>query len=244
MTHPSIDKHIKRIQSQLNRLNVRASKEQIRAIYQQLVADFANPTDEERAAVVEKLSLQSESSELVTVEVNADELEAIAPGTEEKILTQETTATNPEPETENPVLTAANNSSSLTTQASSGIALQPSEKQNLIAQQAAALSVNLNSSELQTVAAAVADNYTSFEEACQRIQSIIVTVLEQRHLRAAGVLNDTLLTIVNKASGDFQDLNQKASQGFNLISEHLGQTNTDFKSQAAAIEESLRAFLL
>lgn len=244
MTHPSIDKHVKRIQSQLSRLGIRASKEQIRVIYQQIVSDFANPTEEERAIVVEKLSLQSESTELVTVEapVIADELETVAPS-EENTLAQKEALINPEPE-QTTALTGSDNSSLSFTPQSSSFALQPSEKQSLIAQQAAALSVALNPSELQTVAAGVADNYTSFEEAVGRIQMIILTVLEQRHLKASETLNDTLLTIVNKASGDFQDLNQKASQGFNLIAQHLGQTNTDFKSQAASIEESLRAFLL
>ena len=78
MTHPSIDKHVKRIQSQLSRLGVRVTKDQVREVYKEVVGDFSNPTDEERAIVVEKLSSsepqdQETSSELATVgpELNA-----------------------------------------------------------------------------------------------------------------------------------------------------------------------------
>ncbi|HEY9672224.1 MAG TPA: hypothetical protein V6D11_12320 [Waterburya sp.] len=238
MTHPSIDKHIKRIQSQLTRLGVRLSKDQIREVYREVVGDFANPTDEERALVVEKLSQVQEVSELATVEAPAiavadDKPQAIAPVADEC-----SSAGRVEAE---PLPT---HDGSSTSTAETGIILQSPEKQALIVQQASALNVQLDANELQVVTANVADTYSNFEEACRRIKEVLLAVLNQRHDRATGVLNDTLLTIINTASHDFQDLSQKASTGFNLIAEQLGGMNTDFKSRTDQIEASLKQFLL
>jgi hypothetical protein len=52
------------------------------------------------------------------------------------------------------------------------------DKRSLIHQQASALNVELSTSDLTTIAGHIADNYASFEEAVQRIKSIILMVLD------------------------------------------------------------------
>jgi len=90
----------------------------------------------------------------------------------------------------------------------------------------------------------IADNYTSFEEACNRIKAVILLVLDQRFERASDALNDTLLTIVDRAAGNFQSLNGRASQGFTAIAHELNRMNTDFKSSTSKLEDNLKQFLI
>jgi len=265
----TIDKNVnagsKRIQSAVKKKEgISLYLPDVRAIYETVVADWEKPTQEEIEMVTQKSLLafrQAEGTAIIpqpevreiTKESNPDiweklepEQNAIAPDqseTDKESLApiaqvSEEVQSSPEPTNVND---KEPEGGLVTTQ---GYALADTDKHSLIQKQVAALSVNLNTTELTAVAGQVADNYTSFEDACQRVKSIILMVLNQRHERATDVLNDTLLTIVNHVAGDFQSLNSQASQGFNLIAEGLKQGNTDFKSQSTELESALKQYLL
>jgi hypothetical protein len=231
----------------------------VRAIYEVVVKNWEKPTQEEIEMVTEKALAafhQSEETAIIpqtevidiTKENNPDVWEALEP--EEDVIAPNSTESDtetlaPVEQTDSLESINTNEDESVGGLATTkGYSLADTNKHSLIQKQVAALSVNLSTSELTTVAGQIADNYTSFEEACQRIKSIILMVLNQRHERATDVLNDTLLTIVNHVAGDFQSLNSQASQGFNLIAEGLKQGNTDFKSKSEELESSLKQYLL
>jgi hypothetical protein len=265
----TIDKNVnagsKRIQSAVKKKEgISLYLPDVRAIYETVVADWEKPTQEEIEMVTEKSLAafrQTEETAIIpqpevmeiTKESNLDVWEILEP--EENAIAPDQTELDTEslapveqvleeiqPSSESTNIKEGEPEGGLVT--TQGYALADTDKHSLIQKQVAALSVNLNTSELTAVAGHVADNYTSFEEACQRIKSIILMVLNQRHERATDVLNDTLLTIVNHVAGDFQSLNSQASQGFNLIAEGLKQGNTDFKSQSAELESALKQYLL
>lgn len=254
----------KRIQSRAKRKGIAVTLPTVREVYQAVVKDLENPTNEEMDIVLDKcLAASIEGEEIaiipqpevmeITREDNPDIWEKLEP--EESTITSDQT----EPDTESlapveytsselqpsPESTNINESEPegglVTTQ---GYALADTDKKSLIQQQASTLSVELSTSELTVVAGQIADNYTNFEEACQRVKSIILMVLDQRFERASDVLDDTLLTIVNRASGNFQSLNGRASQGFAAIAQELKRVDTDFKSQSSELESSLKQYLL
>jgi hypothetical protein len=255
---------VKRIQTRASRKNIKVSLQQVRDAYQAVVSDLENPTEEEMNLVLSQLESSSqEVGELVPIPESA-----ITEITEEshldiwEILQPEDNAIasdHTEPESENPPTVAPTSSEieplvesthlepdepeGALTQ-TNGFVLPDIDKHSLIHRQASALNVELSTSELTTIAGQIADNYTSFEEAVQRIKSIILMVLDQRFERASDVLDDTLLTIVNRASGNFQSLNGRASQGFSLIAQELKRVDSDFKSQSSELERSLKQYLL
>jgi hypothetical protein len=236
----------------------------VRAVYEQVVADWVNPTKEEIEIVTEKsLTAFREAEETaiipqpevmeITKENNPDiwekleqEENAITPDQSEPDkaslapVEQISSGLQPSPEPTN-INEDEPEGRLVTTQ---GYALADTDKKSLIQQQASTLSVELSTSELTTVVGNIADNYASFEDAVQRVKSIILMVLDQRFERASDVLDDTLLTIVNRASGNFQSLNGRASQGFAAIAQELKRVDTDFKSQSSELESSLKQYLL
>jgi hypothetical protein len=129
-------------------------------------------------------------------------------------------------------------------QAPKGIILQASEKQALITQQAFALSIALDPSELKTVASSIADEYQTFEDAVKEVTALIKTILHQRHLKASNTLREALQDIVGTAQGDMASLSQQASLGFATLATGLQEANTDFKSRTESIKATLSQFLL
>ena len=255
---------VKRLQTRASRKGIKVSLQCVRDAYQTVVTDLDNPSEEEMNIVLSKLELSTqEISEALTIhdsvatdistDSNADIWELLQP--------EDTTIApdqqEPETETLSKVVQECSDVQPLTeeTQANyveperaltttSGFALPELDKRSLIQQQASALSVELDTSELTTIAGQIANNYNSFEDACRRIQSVILMVLDQRFERASGVLDDTLLTILNRASSNFQSLNGRASQGFTAIANELKRVETDFKSKSSALEQNLKQFLL
>jgi hypothetical protein len=263
---------VKRLQTRASRKGIRVSMQQVRDAYQSVVTDLENPTDEEMEAVLTKLESSSEEgSELVpipqpeiieiTPESNPDLWEILQPPSEPEESAIAVDQAEPETETSNKVVQIPSEES-LEVQPNEEVTysdrsepqraltktdsftLQEPEKRSLIQQQASSLSVELDTAELTTVASNIADNYSSFEDACRNIQSIILMVLDQRFERASGVLDDTLLTILNRASGNFQALNGRASQGFTAIANELQRVDSDFKSQSTKLESNLKQYLL
>jgi hypothetical protein len=256
--------YVKRLQTRASRKGIKVSLQQVRDIYQTVVSDLENPTEEEMNLVLSKLeSSTQEVSEALTIpepaiteiteESHPDVWEIIAP--EDNVIASD----QAEPETESlskvvqeslevqPLvgetqLDRIEPERALTT--TGNFALQEEDKHSLIHRQASALNVELDTTELTTIAGHIADNYTSFEDACNRIKSIILMVLDQRFERASGVLDATLLTILNRASGNFQSLNERASQGFTAIAQELKRVDTDFKSRSSELESSLKQYLL
>jgi hypothetical protein len=129
-------------------------------------------------------------------------------------------------------------------QAPKGILLQASQKQALITQQASALSIALDPSELKTVASSIADEYQTFEDAVKEVTALIKTILHQRHLKASNTLREALQDIVGTAQGDMASLSQQASLGFATLATGLQEANTDFKSRTESIKATLSQFLL
>ena len=255
---------VKRLQTRASRKGIKVSLQCVRDAYQTVVTDLENPTEEEMNIVLSRLESSTEEvSELIlipepaitkiTEESHPDIWEVLQPP-DNAIATD---LAEPVTETPNTVVQKCSDVQPLTeeTQANyveperaltttSGFALPELDKRSLIQQQASALSVELDTSELTTIAGQIANNYNSFEDACRRIQSVILMVLDQRFERASGVLDDTLLTILNRASGNFQSLNGRASQGFTAIAQELNRVNTDFKSKSSALEQNLKQYLL
>ena len=236
----------------------------VRAVYEQVVKDWVNPTKEEIEMVTEKSLVafrQAEETAIIpqsevveiTQESHPDVWEILTPegnaiASDQEDQEEEALTTANQASSEMEPIEEVNNSSQdesegALTKAGS-FALQETEKRSLIHQQASALNVQLDTSQLTTVAGHLADNYTSFEDACQQIKSVILMVLDQRFERASDVLDDTLLTIVNRAAGNFQSLNGRASQGFTALAQELNRVNTDFKSQSAGVVSDLKKYLL
>ena len=254
----------KRLQTRASRKGIKVSMQQVRDVYQSVVNDLENPTTEEMDLVLAKLEssfqevgeslaipepvitnitndshpdiweiLQPEENALASdhTELESENLPTVTPTSSE--IEPLVEPTNLEPDELEGALTQTN-----------GFALPDIDKHSLIHRQASALNVELSTSELTTIAGQIADNYASFEDAVQRIKSIILMVLDQRFERASDVLDDTLLTIVNRASGNFQSLNGRASQGFSLIAQQLKRVDSDFKSKSSNLEVSLKQYLL
>jgi len=256
---------IKRLQTRASRKGIKVSMQQVREVYQTVVKDLENPSDEEMDLVLAKLeeAPATEEGELVatshldtleiTEESHPDIWEILQPPdnaissdhTEpesENLPTVAPTSSEIEPLVESTHLEPDEPEAALTQ--TNGFTLPDIDKRSLIHQQASALNVELSTSDLTTIAGHIADNYASFEEAVQRIKSIILMVLDQRFERASDVLDDTLLTIINRASSNFQSLNGRASQGFSLIAQELKRVDSDFKSKSSKLETSLRQYLL
>ncbi|MBW4549180.1 MAG: hypothetical protein KME25_32965 [Symplocastrum torsivum CPER-KK1] len=255
---------VKRLQTRASRKGIKVSLQQVRDIYQAVVTDLESPTEEEMKIVLSKLELSTQNvCELVAIpepaiteiteESNADVWELVQPE-------ENTIALDPAEPAEESLAIGVQESSEVlpneevtyldrsepqrALEKTGGLTLQETDKRSLIQQQASSLSVELDTAELTTVAGHIADNYSSFEDACRRIQSVILMVLDQRFERASGVLDNTLLTILNRASGNFQSLNGRASQGFSAIAQELKRVDTDFKSQSAQLERNLKQYLL
>jgi hypothetical protein len=253
----------KRIQSRAKRKDVAVTLPTVREVYKAIVKDLENPTNEEMDIVLEKVIAVSSGSEETAIipqpdvidvtQKNNPDIWANLEQKEDVIAPEQTdsdaeslapvvqTSSDVQPSSE-PTKINEDESGGLAT--TKGYALVDTDKRSLIQKQASALSVELNTSELTTVVGSIADNYTSFEDACQQIKSIILMVLDQRFERASDVLDDTLLTIVNRASGNFQSLNGRASQGFAAIAQELKRVDTDFKSKSSELESSLKQYLL
>lgn len=255
---------VKRLQTRASRKNIKVSLQQVRDAYQTVVSDLENPTEEEMNLVLSQLESSSqEVGELVpipepaiteiTEESHLDIWEILQPSEnaiasdqlereKESLSTDEQALSEVHPRLEETQPDGVEPARALTT--TGGFALPEEDKHSLIHRQASALNVELNTSEITTIAGHIADNYSSFEDACRRIQSVILMVLDQRFERASGVLDNTLLTILNRASGNFQSLNGRASQGFSAIAQELKRVDTDFKSQSAQLEHNLKQYLL
>jgi hypothetical protein len=254
----------KRLQTRASRKGIKVSMQQVREVYQTVVKDLENPSEEEMDLVLVKLEAPAtEEGELVaashldtleiTEESHPDIWEVLQPSEDaiasdhtelesENLPTVAPTSSEIEPLVEPTHLEPDEPEAALTK--INGFTLPDIDKRSLIHQQASALNVELSTSELTTIAGHIADNYASFEDAVQRIKSIILMVLDQRFERASDVLDDTLLTIINRASGNFQSLNGRASQGFSLIAQELKRVDSDFKSKSSKLETSLRQYLL
>jgi len=251
---------VKRLQTRASRKGIKVSLQQVRDSYQAVVKDLDNPSEEEMNIVLSKLeSSTQEVSEALTIpdsvatDSNADVWEILQP--EDRAITPDLAepeaesltkvvqeSSDVQPLVEETHLNHVEPERALTT--TGNFALPELDKRSLIQQQASALSVELDTSELTTIAGHIANNYNSFEDACRRIQSVILMVLDQRFERASGVLDDTLLTILNRASSNFQSLNGRASQGFTAIANELKRVDTDFKSKSSALESNLKQYLL
>jgi hypothetical protein len=254
----------KRLQTRASRKGIKASMQQVRDAYQTVVSDLDNPTEEEMNLVLTKLESSSqEVGELILIpepaitEITEDshpdiwqtlqpEDSAIVPELdkreEESFAKGEQTLSEVHPKVEETQPDRIEPKRALTT--TGNFALQEEDKHSLIHQQASSLNVELATSEITTIAGHIANNYTSFEDTCRRIQSLILMVLDQRFERASGVLDNTLVTILNRASGNFQSLNGHASQGFTAIAQELQRVETDFKSKSSALEQNLKQYLL
>jgi hypothetical protein len=255
---------VKRLQTRASRKGIKVSMQQVRDVYQSVVNDLEKPTTEELDLVLAKLesSFQEVDEPIaipepaitnITKDSNADIWEILQPPDdaiasdqlereEESLAMGEQTLSEVHPKVEETQPERVEPARALTT--TGGFALPEEDKHSLIHRQASALNVELNTSEITTIAGHIADNYSSFEDACRRIQSVILMVLDQRFERASGVLDNTLLTILNRASGNFQSLNGRASQGFSAIAQELKRVDTDFKSQSAQLERNLKQYLL
>ncbi len=260
----NMNKFAKVIQSRATRKNVKVKLPEVREVYQVVVSDLGNPTEEEMNIVLEKLLVtfgESEETAIIAQPKVVEITETTHPDVWETLEPEENAIASDQKDQEEEAL-AITNQASLEIEPieevnqsnqdgpegalakSEGYALQEIDKHSLIHQQAAALNVQLDTSQLTTVASHVADNYTSFEDACHQIKSVILMVLDQRFERASDVLDDTLLTIVNRAAGNFQSLNGRASQGFTALAQELNRVNTDFKSQSAGAVSDLKKYLL
>lgn len=265
----TIDKNVnagsKRIQSAVKKKEgISLYLPDVRAIYEVVVADWEKPTQEEIEVVTGKSLAafrQAEGNAIIPQPEVTEITKVDNPDIWEKLEPEQSAIAPDQSETDKESLAPVEYTSSglqlspeptnvndkepegglVTTQ---GYALADTDKKSLIQQQASTLSVELSTSELTTVVGNIADNYASFEDAVQRIKSIILMVLDQRFEKASDVLDDTLLTIVNRASGNFQSLNGRASQGFAAIAQELKRVDTDFKSQSAQLESSLKQYLL
>ena len=240
-----MDVYVKRIQSRIKRrYQISVSLLSIRKIFPSIVQNTALPTDEELWQIVDyfnpKNAHQPFSDFALTTELSDNVVEMKSPEVSEDLLEE-----IPQPETfDIPVEDIPCLNPPQENQAPKGILLQASQKQALITQQASALSIALDPSELKTVASSIADEYQTFEDAVKEVTALIKTILHQRHLKASNTLREALQDIVGTAQGDMASLSQQASLGFATIATGLQEANTDFKSRTESIKATLSHFLL
>ena len=238
-----MDVYVKRIQSRIKRrYGVSIPLPNIRDIFPAMVKNTALPTDEELWQIVDYFNPQNAQQRdfALTTERSDNVVEMKSPEVSEDFLEE-----IPQPETfDIPVEDMPCLNPPQENQAPKGILLQASQKQALITQQASALSIALDPSELKTVASSIADEYQTFEDAVKEVTALIKTILHQRHLKASNTLREALQDIVGTAQGDMASLSQQASLGFATIATGLQEANTDFKSRTESIKTTLSQFLL
>jgi len=171
---------VKRLQTRASRKNIKVSLQQVRDAYQAVVSDIENPTEEEMNIVLSQLESSSqEVGELVpipeptiteiTEDTHPDILEILQPSEnalasdqlereEESLATGEQTLSEVHPGVEETQTDRVEPARALTT--TGGFALPEEDKHSLIHRQASALNVELNTSEITTIAGHIADNYS------------------------------------------------------------------------------------
>ena len=240
-----MDVYVKRIQSRIKRrYQISISLPSIREIFPSIVKNQSLPTDEELWQIVDYFNPENSHQEnmnlALTTELCNNVVELKKHEVSENLIEK-----TPQPENfDIPVEDMPCLNPPQENQAPTGILLQASQKQALITQQASALSIALDPSELKTVASSIADEYQSFEDAAKEVTALIKTILHQRNLKASNTLREALQDIVGTAQSDMASLNQQASLGFATIAAGLQEANTDFKSRTESIKATLSQFLL
>jgi hypothetical protein len=240
-----MDVYVKRIQSRIKRrYGISIPLPNIRNIFPSIVQNTALPTDEELWQIVDYFNPSNAHQPFndfaLTTERSDNVVEMKSPEVSEDFLEE-----IPQPETfDIPVEDMPCLNPPQENQAPTGILLQASQKQALITQQASALSIALDPSELKTVASSIADEYQTFEDAVKEVTALIKTILHQRHLKASNTLREALQDLVGTAQGDMASLSQQATLGFATLATGLQEANTDFKSRTESIKTTLSQFLL
>jgi hypothetical protein len=163
---------VKRLQTRASRKNIKVSLQQVRDAYQAVVSDLGNPTEEEMNLVLSQLESSSqEVGELVpipepaiteiTEDSHPDVWEILQPPDnaiasdqlereEQSLATGEQTLSEVHPKVEETQTDRVEPARALTT--TGGFALPEEDKHSLIHRQASALNVELNTSEITTIA--------------------------------------------------------------------------------------------
>ncbi|HEY9652069.1 MAG TPA: hypothetical protein V6C95_15495 [Coleofasciculaceae cyanobacterium] len=85
-----MDKFVKRLQTRANRKGLSVTKQQVRDVYEVVVKDIGNPTDEEMNLVIQKLESQVQTE--VNQPVEMSDLAIAQPQVSENLLTNESIA--------------------------------------------------------------------------------------------------------------------------------------------------------
>lgn len=94
-----MDKFVKRLQTRANRKGLSVTKQQVRDVYEVVVKDIGNPTEEEMSLVIQKLESQAQAE--VNQPVETSDLAIAQPKVSENLLTNESIAKASTPLEEN-----------------------------------------------------------------------------------------------------------------------------------------------
>jgi len=227
-------KYLKRIQSRLSRRGVSVSQSEIVAVYQKLVVDLENPTDEELTAVVDSflssLATANQENEMTTFQTKEEEIKPV------QSPIQPVSATQAELDGVDEILSQESGEAVET----SSIVFSTEQKQNLITTQASVLGIELSDVEVADLASTVGDKFTDFAEFIREVTSAIKTYADHHYDSLEQSIEDTHEDLKNHFTYRERQLNQKFVEGLGNVKTALSVSQSNLKRTKATILSHLK----
>ena len=227
-------KYLKRIQSRLSRRGVSVSQSEIVAVYQKLVVDLENPTDEELTAVVDSflssLATANQENEMTTFQTKEEEIKPV------QSQIQPVSATQAELDGVDEILSQE---SGEVVEASSIVVSTP-QKQDLITTQASVLGIELSDVEVADLASTVGDKFTDYAEFIREVTSAIKSYANHHYDSLEQSIEDTHKDLKNHFAYRERQLNQKFADGLGEIKSALESSRKSLKITKTAILSHLK----
>jgi hypothetical protein len=227
-------KYLKRIQSRLSRRGVSVSQSEIVAVYQKLVVDLENPTDEELTAVVDSflssLATANQENEMTTFQTKEEEIKPV------QSPIQPVSATQAELDGVDEILSQE---SGEVVEASSIVVSTP-QKQDLITTQASVLGIELSDVEVDDLASTVGDKFTDYAEFIREVTSAIKTYADHHYDSLEQSIEDTHKDLKNHFAYRERQLNQKFVEGLGNVKTALSVSQSNLKRTKATILSHLK----
>ena len=222
-------KYLKRIQSRLSRRGVSVSQSEIVAVYQKLVVDLENPTDEELTAVVDSflssLATANQENEMTTFQTKEEEIKPV------QSPIQPVSATQAELDGVDEILSQDRGE---VVEASS-IVFSTEQKQDLITTQASVLGIELSEVEVADLASIVGDKFTDYAEFIREVTSAIKTYADHHYDSLEQSIEDTHKDLKNHFTYRERQLNQKFVEGLGNVKTALEVSQSNLKRTKTAI---------
>lgn len=215
-------KHIKVIQSRLYRKGLKVSQPEIKEVYQQMVNDTENPTEQELESMVNYFQSNDSKNELVPQnkldEQNMDNIVG-----------------------ENSVNTINSNSEEMDELIESNSAITVTDEQRqMVSFKAQSMGIQLAEAQVEVIASQLDSNNTSFTETIQQIEQALLDFIGYQSSTESIAINQMFDRVDNAIAQKTQTVNQQLTNGFESIGESLRQSQENQKTATTNILARLR----